>query len=556
MRRSLFLLPLILLFSLTAKAQIGARFDGVVLSNTGTPVAGASVQVCTQPATGTPCSPIANVYADVNLTIQIPNPLTTDMNGNYFGYVQGGIYTIEYFGAGLVDKQLPDQTITLPLTANPTFLTITLDGATSGSIVLQPAAVAGTNTITFPAFTGNVLIDTAAQSVSGKTFAQNIVPDAAGSRTIGTVLLPYSSVFIGGSATNNIDLTGTATASRTATLPDNTGTIAELNLAQTWSSTQTFPSASLVPGEISPGSNGQCIITSGGATQWGTCTGVTGANVSLSNLSAVAINTALFPGSAGLINLGSTALPFENIYLGAAANATLNFNVAGLSTNRTATWPDASGTVGFINVNQTWSGVPNFADGFEINSSAALTNVSGNGTHVATAASSLTSASPGTPTCADGNGNVTVTSCSTPTIPASVQTFCSTSISGTVSISSAGTTVTSVACTMPSTGCPCRALISYSLYLTFSATEQAIAFWVQDGTNVMAGTQTAASNGTSGGKTSATYSGFSPVTYSNSANITFTMKGQDTASTGSILGSPTTGSGPNSSMQIAIFTSN
>lgn len=42
----------------------------------------------------------------------------------------------------------------------------------------------------------------------------------AGGSTVGTAALPFSSEFIGGAATNNIQLTGTATAARVATLPD------------------------------------------------------------------------------------------------------------------------------------------------------------------------------------------------------------------------------------------------------------------------------------------------------------------------------------------------
>src|SRR5581483_5625956 len=68
-----------------------------------------------------------------------------------------------------------------------------------------------------------------------------LLPNAAGTLAFGSNALPWTSVFIGGAATNNIQLTGTATSAKVATLPDNTGTIAELNLAQTWTANQTFP---------------------------------------------------------------------------------------------------------------------------------------------------------------------------------------------------------------------------------------------------------------------------------------------------------------------------
>lgn len=48
----------------------------------------------------------------------------------------------------------------------------------------------------------------------------SISPSTAGGSTLGTAALPYSSVFVGLAATNNIRITGTATAARTFTLPD------------------------------------------------------------------------------------------------------------------------------------------------------------------------------------------------------------------------------------------------------------------------------------------------------------------------------------------------
>jgi hypothetical protein len=58
------------------------------------------------------------------------------------------------------------------------------------------------------------------------TFAGPVAPSAAGGTTLGIALLPWSNLFIGNAATNNIKLTGTATAARTATLPDKSITVA------------------------------------------------------------------------------------------------------------------------------------------------------------------------------------------------------------------------------------------------------------------------------------------------------------------------------------------
>lgn len=62
---------------------------------------------------------------------------------------------------------------------------------------------------------------------------------------LGAAATPFRNVYFFGSGTfgtGSIEFTGTPTAARTATFPDNSGTMAELNFAQTWTATQTFPS--------------------------------------------------------------------------------------------------------------------------------------------------------------------------------------------------------------------------------------------------------------------------------------------------------------------------
>lgn len=52
------------------------------------------------------------------------------------------------------------------------------------------------------------------------SFTTDIRAVTAGGATLGTAALPFSSAFIGGSATNNFQLTGTATGARVITMPD------------------------------------------------------------------------------------------------------------------------------------------------------------------------------------------------------------------------------------------------------------------------------------------------------------------------------------------------
>jgi hypothetical protein len=74
-----------------------------------------------------------------------------------------------------------------------------------------------------------------------------------------------------------------------------------------------------------------------------------GANVALSNLSSVALNTALLPDAAAADDFGSATLPFKDIYLAGSSGTpgTNNFKITGASTSgtRAITLPDESGTV-------------------------------------------------------------------------------------------------------------------------------------------------------------------------------------------------------------------
>src|SRR5579863_4024030 len=94
-----------------AHAQ-GTRKDDIVFNSRGTPLAGATVRVCAMPATGQPCTPLANIYSDSGLTQALANPTTTDGMGNYFFYAAPATYEVEISGPQITTKQIPD--VTLP----------------------------------------------------------------------------------------------------------------------------------------------------------------------------------------------------------------------------------------------------------------------------------------------------------------------------------------------------------------------------------------------------------------------------------------------------------
>jgi len=90
-----------------AHAQ-GSRKDDIVFNSRGIPLAGATVRVCTTPASGQPCTPLALIYSDSALTQALANPTATDGLGNYFFYAAPGKYEIEISGPSITTKQIPN----------------------------------------------------------------------------------------------------------------------------------------------------------------------------------------------------------------------------------------------------------------------------------------------------------------------------------------------------------------------------------------------------------------------------------------------------------------
>jgi hypothetical protein len=88
-----------------ARAQ-GSRYDNIVLSPQGKPLAAATVAVCTAAASTatTPCSPLATVYTDATLTTPAANPLTADGLGNYGFWAPPGKYLVQIYGSGITTK--------------------------------------------------------------------------------------------------------------------------------------------------------------------------------------------------------------------------------------------------------------------------------------------------------------------------------------------------------------------------------------------------------------------------------------------------------------------
>jgi len=152
----------------------GSRKDDIVFNSRGVPLAGATIRVCAMPATGQPCSPLAQIYSDIALTQAISNPTTTDGMGNYTFYAAPGRYEIEISGPSITTKQVPN--VILPSDpASPTFSSI----SSTGGISAFSLSLTGNLTVN-----GSTLVSGNLASGTLNLSNQGTPPGAAGTGTV------------------------------------------------------------------------------------------------------------------------------------------------------------------------------------------------------------------------------------------------------------------------------------------------------------------------------------------------------------------------------------
>src|SRR5438477_2794606 len=61
-----------------------SRKDDIVFNSRGVPLAGASIRVCSMPASGQPCAPLAQIYSYSALHLALADPTASFVLGNYF----------------------------------------------------------------------------------------------------------------------------------------------------------------------------------------------------------------------------------------------------------------------------------------------------------------------------------------------------------------------------------------------------------------------------------------------------------------------------------------
>lgn len=116
---------LVLFCSIEGRGQ-AARVDDIIISNVGgTLHSGGSltVTVCTNLASGTPCSPKATIYTDVTAGTTAANPFTADANGNYGFWIFPGTYIVTITGS-IPTPYTKTYTVGPTLTSNNTFTSL------------------------------------------------------------------------------------------------------------------------------------------------------------------------------------------------------------------------------------------------------------------------------------------------------------------------------------------------------------------------------------------------------------------------------------------------
>jgi hypothetical protein len=106
---------------------------------------------------------------------------------------------------------------------------------------------------------------------------------------------------------------------------------------------------------------------------------------------------------------------------------------------------------------------------------------------------------------------------------------------------------------MPATGCPCRAIISWTVAV-LNITNHNVDFWVSDGSHTF---RSAPVFGQTADLTGASQTITSTVTYANSATPTFTLMTQGASGANyTVEQAPAVGAGANFGIDISVVTSN
>jgi hypothetical protein len=191
--------------SIITSGQIALARGG---TNADLSATGGTSQVLKQTTVGGNITVGQLAFSDISGSVaasQLPNPSASTL---------GGIESI----AAVSHKWINSiSTSGVPNLTQPAAADLSDGTVGSGTHILMVTSVTGSGTQGVLAVGPNL----SGPTLTGTTIlAGTVVPDTAGGENIGSASLPFANLYIGGAATNNIKVTGTATAARTFTLPD------------------------------------------------------------------------------------------------------------------------------------------------------------------------------------------------------------------------------------------------------------------------------------------------------------------------------------------------
>jgi hypothetical protein len=99
---------LMFIFIAPYAAAQGFRYAGQISDQYGRPVPSPTILVCgPEPVTGTPCTPVVQIYSDVGLTQPLTNPYSGDQYGQFSFFAAAGTYHVQVSGTGVLATDIP-----------------------------------------------------------------------------------------------------------------------------------------------------------------------------------------------------------------------------------------------------------------------------------------------------------------------------------------------------------------------------------------------------------------------------------------------------------------
>lgn len=128
---------------------------------------------------------------------------------------------------GLANLVLQNPSASQTITGQSLTLTSSAPLTVQGNLVASGASTLSGSTTLSGNITGSGTNTWSGANTFSSTLTSSgtFVPGSAGGTNLGSLALPFGNLFFGTAATNNFELTGTATGTRTITAPDTSGTI-------------------------------------------------------------------------------------------------------------------------------------------------------------------------------------------------------------------------------------------------------------------------------------------------------------------------------------------